>query len=72
VGKLIARFGECFNTMFGIPFGPAALPILSPLMACKTTEGLVTFGSLAGAYSSTRIASLTISVTTGSDGPFTV
>jgi hypothetical protein len=40
-------------------------------MACTTSEGLVNFGSLVGAYSYAPIASLTISVTTGSDGPFT-
>jgi hypothetical protein len=40
-------------------------------MACWTSEGLVSFGSLARAYSFARIASLAISITAGSDGLFT-
>jgi hypothetical protein len=67
VRKVIARFGRCFRT----PFGPGALPTLSPLIACRTSEGLINLGSLMGAYSDARIASLTISVIVGSDGSFT-
>jgi hypothetical protein len=66
VRKVIARFGRCLKTLFGIFFGPGALPTWRPLMACWTSEGLVNFGSLAGAYSYARIASLTISITAGS------
>jgi hypothetical protein len=34
--KVIARFGRCLRTLFGIPFGRGALPTLSPLMALMT------------------------------------
>jgi hypothetical protein len=51
VRKVIARLGRCLMILFGIPFGPGALPTLRPLMACWTSEGLVSFGSFAGAYS---------------------
>ena len=40
--------GRCFRTLFGIPLGPGALPTLRPLMASRTSSGLVNFGSLAG------------------------
>jgi len=38
---------ECFNALFGIPFGPGALLNLKSLMATGTS-GLVNLGSLAG------------------------
>jgi hypothetical protein len=38
------------------------------LMASRTSEGIVNFGSFAGAYSYARIASLTTSVSAGDDG----
>jgi hypothetical protein len=41
VRKVIVRFDRCFRALFGIPFGPGALPTLSPLMAYRTSEGLV-------------------------------
>jgi hypothetical protein len=47
VRKVIARFGRCLRTLFGTPFGPGALSTLSPLMACKTSEGAVNAGPLA-------------------------
>jgi hypothetical protein len=71
VRKGTAHFGRCFRALFDIPFGPGALPTLSPLMACRTSEGLVTFGSLAKAYSYARINSLIMSITAGSDESFT-
>ena len=40
--------GRCFRSLFGIPLGPGALPTLRPLMASRTSSGLVNFGSLAG------------------------
>jgi hypothetical protein len=39
VGKVIVRFCKCIRILFGLPFGPGALPTLSPLMACRTSEG---------------------------------
>jgi hypothetical protein len=60
VRKVIACFGRCLWILFGIPFGPGALPTLSTLMACRNV------GSLAGAYSYAHIASPTISVVAGS------
>jgi hypothetical protein len=56
VRKGIARLGRSLRALFSIPFGPGALPTLSHLMACRTSEGLVKFGSLAGAFSYARIA----------------
>jgi hypothetical protein len=50
VRKFIARFGRCLTTLFGIPFGPGALPTLSPLLALMTSEVVVNVGSLGGAY----------------------
>jgi hypothetical protein len=55
VRKVNALLGRCLRALFVIPFWPGALPTLSPLMACGTSEGLVKFCSLAGAYSYARI-----------------
>jgi hypothetical protein len=66
VRKVIARLGRCLRTLFGIPCGPGALPTLNASMACRTSEGLVNFGSLVGACSYAPIASSTISITDGS------
>jgi hypothetical protein len=44
-----ALCGRCFKALFGIPFGPGALPNLRPLMASWTSSGLVNLGSLTGA-----------------------
>jgi hypothetical protein len=53
------------------PFGTGTLPNVRPLMACRTSEVLVYFGSLAGAHSHAGIASLIISITAGPDVSFT-
>ena len=37
--------GRCFRALFGIPLGPGALPTLRPMMASRTSSGLVNFGS---------------------------
>jgi hypothetical protein len=66
----MALLGRCLKALLGTPLGPGALPTLSPLMASRTSEGLVNFGYLAGAYSYARIASLTTSITAGDDGSF--
>jgi hypothetical protein len=49
--KVIPRFDKCDRTLFGTPFEPAALSTLSPFMASRTSEGVFTSGSLAGAPS---------------------
>jgi hypothetical protein len=49
--------GRSLNALLGTPLGPGALPTLSPLMASGTSEELVNYGSLAGAYSYACIAS---------------
>ena len=50
--------------------GPGALPTLRPQIASWTSVGLVSLGSLAGAKEYARIASLTTSMTAGTDGSF--
>jgi hypothetical protein len=47
------------------------LDTLILLTISRTAEGLVNLGSLAGAYTYTGSASITISVTAGDDGSFT-
>jgi hypothetical protein len=71
VRKVMARLGRCLRTLFGIPFGPGALPSFSPMMACRTSVGAVNIGSFVGAYSHAHIATSTISVNAGSDGSST-
>jgi hypothetical protein len=68
VRKVIARFGRCLRTLFGTPFGPGALPTLSPLMALTISEGVVNVGSLVGPYSYARFSTSTISVNAGPRG----
>jgi hypothetical protein len=41
VTKVIVRLGGCLRTVFGILFGPEALPTLSPLISRRTSEELV-------------------------------
>jgi hypothetical protein len=71
VRKVIERFGRFLRALLRIPFGPGALPPLSSLMAYRTSEGLVNFGSLWGAHLYARNASVTISITAGSDESIT-
>jgi hypothetical protein len=46
VRKQMARLGRYLSTLFGIMFGLGALPNLSTLMTCRTSEGVVNVGSL--------------------------
>jgi hypothetical protein len=69
--KVMTLLGRSLSACFGTPFGPGALPTLIPLMASWTSEGLLNFVSLAGAYFYARITSSTASVTAGDDGSFT-
>ena len=58
-------------SLFGIPSGPCALPILRLGMPSSNSVGLFSLGSLAGAKEYARIASLTTSMAAGTDGSFT-
>lgn len=49
VKNFIARLGRCTATLFGVPFGPRALPKLTTLITRKTSEALVNVGPLVGA-----------------------
>ena len=63
--------GRCFRALFGIPFGPGALPTLRPVMASRTSSGLVNFGWLAGVWRNDFSATSTVSMTAGTEGTVT-
>ena len=63
--------GRCFRSLFGIPLGPGNLPNLRPLMASRTSSGLVKFGSLAGVWKYDSSDTSTISMTAGAEGTVT-
>ena len=63
--------GRCFRALFGMPLGPGALPTLRPLMASRTSSGLVNFGSLAGVWRYDSSATSTVSMTAGTEGTVT-
>ena len=63
--------GRCFRALFGKPLGPGALPNLRPLMASRTSSGLVNFGSLAGVGRYDSSATSTVSMTAGKEGTVT-
>ena len=69
--RCTARTGRCFRALFGIPLGPGALSTLRPMMASRTSSGLVTFGSLAGVSRYDSSATLTVSMTAGTEGTVT-
>jgi hypothetical protein len=71
VTKYLALLGTCLKALLWTPFGLGTLPTLIPLIAYWTSEGLVNFDSLSGAYSYARIASLTNSITAADYGSFT-
>jgi len=63
--------GKCFKALLVIPLGPGALPTLRPLMASRTSSGLVNFGSLAGVWWYDSSATSTIAMTAGTEEPVT-
>jgi len=68
--KIYLWLCRCFGTMFLIQFGRVNFKLCDTLWSVGPQEAWIIF-SLAGAYSFARIASLTISITAGSDGFFT-
>jgi len=60
--------GRYFKSLFGIPLDPGAFPTLRPLMAYRTSSGLVKFGSLAGVWRYDTSATSTNSMTAGTEG----
>ena len=65
------RYGRCFSALYGILFGPGALPIYRPWMTSCTSAALVNMGYVAGAKVYACSASLSISITAGFGMSFT-